>query len=100
MAMRFVVSAIVALVVAVLAPAAIAAPAFLDCGLGDFLCAGQWRSAGQNIANTHSQPNEERLNAGNVSNLKPRWTFSTNPSLTTSPTSDVSATPTVAGNTV
>jgi polyvinyl alcohol dehydrogenase (cytochrome) len=100
MEMRFVVSVVVALVVAVLAPAAIAAPAFLDCDPGEFFCAGQWRSAGQNIANTHSQPDEEKLNAANVGGLKPRWTFATNASLTTSKTSDVSATPTVAGDTV
>jgi polyvinyl alcohol dehydrogenase (cytochrome) len=99
--MRSVVSAVVLLIVTILAPAAIAAPAFLECdGEGDFLCAGGWRTAGQNIANTHSQPEEERLTAGNVAGLTTRWTFTTNTSVTASKTSDVSATPTLAGNAV
>lgn len=101
------VSGSVALVVAVLVGLAVApamaAPAWSDCGFAEFFCAGQWRSAGQNIADTHSQPNEEIINAQNVSGLTPRWTFTTNPSVTTvlsTHTSDVSATPTVAGHTV
>ena len=98
--MRFIVSVAVAgLVLALVAPVALAAPSIFDCGLGDFLCAGQWRFAGQNIANTHAQPDETRIKVGNVGSLQPRWTFTTNPSLTTFPSSDVSATPTVAGDT-
>jgi polyvinyl alcohol dehydrogenase (cytochrome) len=90
--MRFVVLslALVLLMVAVVgAPAAVAEP---DSSRG-------WPSAGQNISNTHSQPDEMRINAGDVGGLAPAWTFTTNASTTTSATSDVSATPTVVDGT-
>jgi hypothetical protein len=32
---------------------------------------GQWRSAGQNLANTRSQPEEHSINSVNVKNLNP-----------------------------
>src|SRR2546423_14636994 len=89
-----------ALLLSLFSAAVVAAPSERECDRDEAACAGQWRSAGQNIANTRSQPAEERINAANVGRLTPRWTFITNPSVTTSPTSDVSATPTVAGHTV
>src|SRR5436305_736291 len=52
----------------------------------------QWPLAGQNLADTRSQPRETTINASNVSRLTPKWVFTTNGS--------VSATPTVVGNTV
>jgi len=52
----------------------------------------QWPIAGQNLANWRNQPSEEAISAGNVSSLHVKWTFTTG--------SDVSATPTVVGNTV
>ncbi|MGW0629133.1 outer membrane protein assembly factor BamB family protein [Streptomyces sp. NPDC002758] len=51
-----------------------------------------WVSAGQNNHNTHNAATEHIINAGNVSQLKPKWTFTT--------TGDVSATPTVVNGTV
>src|ERR1700747_1801529 len=54
--------------------------------------AGQWRIAGQNLSNTWSQPAEHSVSPSNVKGLKPKWVFTTG--------SDVSATPTVAGNAV
>ncbi len=48
---------------------------------------GSWRSAGQNLGNTRSQPNERIINAGNVKDLQVKWIFTTG--------GDVSATPTV-----
>jgi len=53
---------------------------------------GQWRSAGQNLANTRSQPEEHSINSVNVKNLNPKWVFTTG--------GDVSATPTVEGDAV
>src|SRR4051812_44302052 len=52
----------------------------------------QWLVMGQNLSNTRSQPAERQLGPGNVHTLTPRWTFTTG--------GDVSATPTVAGNSV
>jgi polyvinyl alcohol dehydrogenase (cytochrome) len=89
---RFVVSAAVVLVLVVAVPVALAATGSMD-----------WLSAGQNISNTHSQPDEQHINAANVGSLAPMWTFTTNKSVTTvlsTKTSDVSATPTVDNNTV
>src|SRR3954469_12243774 len=54
--------------------------------------AGQWRTAGQNLNNTRSQPAEHLIRPGNVSHLTPKWVFTTG--------GDVSATPTVGGNAV
>jgi polyvinyl alcohol dehydrogenase (cytochrome) len=92
--MRFVVSA--AVVVLFLLSGAPAASADRE--------SKDWPSAGQNISNTHAAaPDENRINAGNVSGLTPRWTFTTLPTLTnviSTNTSDVSATPTVADDTV
>jgi polyvinyl alcohol dehydrogenase (cytochrome) len=53
---------------------------------------GQWRIAGQNLANTWNQPAEHLISPANVGNLSPKWVFTTG--------GDVSATPTVAGNAV
>ena len=53
---------------------------------------GQWRSAGQNLANTRSQPEEHSVNSANVKNLTPKWVFTTG--------GDVSATPTVDGDAI
>src|SRR3954454_10451367 len=52
----------------------------------------QWPVAGQNLADTRSQPSETRINASNVSRLAVKWVFTT--------AGSVSATPTVAGNIV
>lgn len=52
----------------------------------------QWPVAGQNIAGTRNQPNERVINTYNVSQLVPKWIFTTQ--------GDVSATPTVADNAV
>ena len=52
----------------------------------------QWPVAGQNLADTRSQPRETILNTSNVNQLTTKWAFTTNGS--------VSATPTVAGNIV
>jgi polyvinyl alcohol dehydrogenase (cytochrome) len=89
---RFFVSAAVVLVLVVAVPVALA-----DSGFGN------WPSAGQNIANTHTQPGEQDINAANVGGLAPRWTFTTRKSQTSvisTNTSDVSATPTVSNGTV
>lgn len=102
-AMRVLVSVAVVLVLVLGAPAAIVAAGGADCAFIPFVCAGQWQLAGQNVANTHAQPQERRINVANVHDLKPRWTFPTNASQTSvipTNTSDVSATPTVAGDTV
>jgi polyvinyl alcohol dehydrogenase (cytochrome) len=53
---------------------------------------GEWRIAGQNLSNTRGQPAEHQIGPSNVGRLVPAWTFTTG--------SDVSATPTVAGNSV
>ena len=51
---------------------------------------GQWRLAGQNPGNTRSQPHEHKISKVNVSQLTPKWFFTT--------AASVSATPTVAGD--
>jgi polyvinyl alcohol dehydrogenase (cytochrome) len=53
---------------------------------------GGWRMAGRDLKNTRSQPAEQQIDASNVSELAVKWVFTTG--------SDVSATPTVAGNAV
>ena len=68
-------------ILAVSAPAAGAVPQIAN-----------WPSAGQNIANSRSQPLEFTINPGNVSQLAPKWAFTT--------AGDVSATPTVASGVV
>ena len=89
--MRFVVPALVALVVVIglVVPAAFADPPSVN-----------WPMAGQNLANTHSQPDEHTISASNVPGLRPLWTFTALPSKTASPTSDISATPTVVDGVV
>jgi polyvinyl alcohol dehydrogenase (cytochrome) len=52
----------------------------------------QWQIAGQNLANTWSQPAEHSITPANVNTLSPKWAFTTG--------GDVSATPTVDGNAV
>jgi glucose dehydrogenase len=52
----------------------------------------QWPTAGQNLNNSRSQPAEHSISPANVKNLSPKWVFTT--------TNDVSATPTVVGDTV
>jgi len=68
---------------AVAGPAAVTAAARIQPG---------WPSAGQNNDDTHNAAGEDILNAANVGQLAPKWTFST--------AGDVSATATVAGGTV
>jgi polyvinyl alcohol dehydrogenase (cytochrome) len=53
---------------------------------------GGWRIAGRDLDNSRNQPSEHQIGAANVSGLVPRWVFTTG--------GDVSATPTVAGNSV
>jgi len=53
---------------------------------------GQWRIAGQNLANTWSQPEDHSISPANVNRLSPKWVFTTG--------GDVSATPTVDGEAV
>src|SRR5258708_23555073 len=53
---------------------------------------GQWQIAGQDLANTWSQPAEHSISPANVKGLKPKWVFTTG--------GDVSATPTVDGDAV
>jgi polyvinyl alcohol dehydrogenase (cytochrome) len=102
--MRFVVSTSVVVVLVLLtslAPSAIAAPAGRNCNPNSPFC-GVWPSAGQNISNTHSQPFEVSINAGNVSHLTTQWTFTTNANASNfvAGARDVSATPTVVDDTV
>lgn len=52
----------------------------------------QWPVAGQNLDNTRSQPNEQRITTVNVATLAPQWVFTTG--------GDVSATPAVAEDAV
>src|SRR5216683_6338747 len=52
----------------------------------------EWTLSGHDAVNTRNQPLETRINPVNVSNLAVKWTFITG--------SDVSATPTVADDTV
>jgi polyvinyl alcohol dehydrogenase (cytochrome) len=49
---------------------------------------GDWKSAGQNLDNSRSQPHERIITAANVNKLVPAWVFTSG--------ADVSATPTVA----
>jgi polyvinyl alcohol dehydrogenase (cytochrome) len=51
-----------------------------------------WRIAGRDLDNSRSQPSEKKIGTENVHQLVPKWVFETG--------SDVSATPTVAGNSV
>ena len=51
-----------------------------------------WSSAGQDLHNTRSQPNERAIGPANVATLTTKWTFTTG--------ADVSATPTVKGDAV
>jgi polyvinyl alcohol dehydrogenase (cytochrome) len=51
-----------------------------------------WRIAGRDLDNSRSQPSERKIGIENVSQLVPKWVFTTG--------NDVSATPTVSGNTV
>ena len=51
-----------------------------------------WPIAGRDLDNSRSQPAERQINTDNVHQLVPKWVFTTG--------SDVSATPTVAGNAV
>lgn len=53
---------------------------------------GQWRIGGRDLNNSRFQPAEHTLGVTNVGQLAPKWVFQTG--------GDVSATPTVAGNTV
>jgi polyvinyl alcohol dehydrogenase (cytochrome) len=53
---------------------------------------GGWRIAGRDVNNSRSQPSEKQIGPANVGRLVARWVFTTG--------SDVSATPTVAGNAV
>jgi polyvinyl alcohol dehydrogenase (cytochrome) len=52
----------------------------------------QWGSAGQNLSNTWSQPDEHLIGPANVKDLRTKWVFTTG--------GDVSATPTVCGDAV
>ncbi|MBO0867120.1 MAG: PQQ-binding-like beta-propeller repeat protein [Micromonosporaceae bacterium] len=54
--------------------------------------AGEWPFAGQNLANTHSSPNEHKISTANASTLQPKWTVTT--------AGNVTATPTVFGGIV
>jgi polyvinyl alcohol dehydrogenase (cytochrome) len=58
----------------------------------DISKSGQWQIAGQDLANTWSQPAEHSISPANVKDLKPKWVFTTG--------GDVSATPTVDGDAV
>lgn len=49
---------------------------------------GQWTIMGQNLANSRSQPGEQKVGPANVASLGVKWAFTTG--------GDVSATPTVA----
>ncbi|HEY2595365.1 MAG TPA: PQQ-binding-like beta-propeller repeat protein, partial [Chloroflexota bacterium] len=64
------------------------------------VCAAAWPFAGQNISDSHVQTGIDNINIHNAQALAPRWTFTTTASVTSSPTSDVSATPTVANGVV
>src|SRR5437764_5341522 len=51
--------------------------------------AQSWPIAGHDLSDTRSQPNETTISPANVSQLAPRWVFTTH--------GDISATPTVSG---
>src|SRR5438067_6274380 len=53
---------------------------------------GPWPMAGHDLANSRSQPDENRISKSNVSSLTVKWTFRTG--------GDVSATPTVGNDAV
>lgn len=53
---------------------------------------GGWRIAGHDLGNFRNQPSERQIAPSNVNQLVTKWVFTTG--------SDVSATPTVAGNSV
>jgi len=61
-------------------------------GQSDESRSGQWRTAGQNLSNSWSQPTEHSISPANVKGLSPKWVFTTG--------GDVSATPTVDGDAV
>jgi len=65
-----------------------------DSGIGAQTSTGPggWRMAGRDLDNSRSQPSEREIGRTNVSQLVPKWVFTAG--------SDVSATPTIAGNTV
>ncbi len=54
--------------------------------------AAQWLSAAQSPSDNRTQPYELAISSGNVSRLKPKWTFTTH--------GDVSVTPTINGGAV
>uniref|UniRef100_Q01UL0 Pyrrolo-quinoline quinone n=1 Tax=Solibacter usitatus (strain Ellin6076) TaxID=234267 RepID=Q01UL0_SOLUE len=54
--------------------------------------ADQWTIAGQDLADSRSQPSETKIGVSNVGNLAVKWKFTTE--------SDVSATPTIDGDAV
>src|SRR6266568_4491054 len=53
---------------------------------------GPWPIAGHDLANSRSQPDENRINKSNVSSLTAKWTFRAG--------GDVSATPTVGSDAI
>ena len=66
----------------------------IACCVGSAGVAGaaSWTTAGQNISNSRTQPQESLITATNVAELAPRWIFKTH--------GNVSATPTVYGGIV
>ncbi len=56
------------------------------------LFGADWLSAGHDLANSRTQPDEFEIGVGNVAQLAPKWIFTTH--------GDVSATPTVQGGAV
>lgn len=84
-ATRLSLRAAVFLCVGVMGP--VAAPAAAADGFG-----GSWTSASQSILGNRSQPFDFTVNPSNVSQLAPKWVFTTH--------GDVSATPTVANGVV
>src|SRR5579864_6929861 len=75
-----------------IAAAALAAMSGMICLRAQTSTNAQWSMAGQNLADTRSQPRETTINVSNVSQLTVKWVFAT--------AGSVSATPTVAGDTV
>jgi outer membrane protein assembly factor BamB len=47
--------------------------------------AGDWRMGGNDLTNDRNQPNETLIDIGNVTSLKPGWTFRTLGSVSTTP---------------
>src|SRR6266404_4362409 len=74
--------------------AMVAAMGGFDSGIGAQTAHGleDWRIAAHDLDNSRSQPAERKISTENVNQLVPKWVFETG--------SDVSATPTVTGNTV